>query len=152
MHMSIKGIKYSPQTGMMYRIYKNKQKPALGGHGDGYKRIQLNGQRYLQHRLAWYIIYGEWVEMIDHINGDKMDNRIDNLRPANKKVNALNQERHRQGKLAGVRFHKARTIRPYEAYTSRTKGKQYSLGYYDTEQEAHQVYLESERRCECSSN
>lgn len=64
----------------------------------GYIQIGLMGKMYLAHRLAWLYVHGEWTPHdTDHINGDKSDNRIANLRPAyrfqnegNKPRNALN--------------------------------------------------------------
>lgn len=52
--------------------------------------IQVSGTRYLAHRLAWMYVYGVMPSMIDHVNGDRSDNRIENLRPANKSTNNVN--------------------------------------------------------------
>ena len=49
----------------------------------GYLECQINGERYLLHRLAWFYVHGEWPpEEIDHINCLRTDNRIENLRLA----------------------------------------------------------------------
>jgi hypothetical protein len=55
--------------------------------------IQINVQRNLwyAHRLAWFFVHGEWPRYIDHINGDRSDNRIENLRSVTNAENHKNQ-------------------------------------------------------------
>jgi hypothetical protein len=58
---------------------------------NGYWRIQINRKRYLAHTLAWFYMTGKWAEhQIDHINGQRTDNRFVNLRPATNKENHEN--------------------------------------------------------------
>ena len=54
--------------------------PALTGKSRGYCTGSIFGHRVLAYRVAWAMHYGEWPEVIDHINGDRSDNRIVNLR------------------------------------------------------------------------
>lgn len=59
----------------------------------GYRYIGLNGHHYLAHRVAWFLTYGEWPkDQIDHINGNKSDNRICNLRDVGQIDNGRNQK------------------------------------------------------------
>src|SRR3990167_1974171 len=46
----------------------------------GYITVRIKRRAYRAHRLAWFITYGYWPKEIDHINRDKTDNRIENLR------------------------------------------------------------------------
>lgn len=49
----------------------------------GYRIIHVDGKQYYAHRIAWHLFHGKWPEgSLDHINGDKDDNRLVNLREA----------------------------------------------------------------------
>lgn len=62
----------------------------------GYRVIGINGVRHSAHRLAWLHVHGEWpAQNIDHINGDRSDNRIENLRDVSQQTNTLNRKRVR---------------------------------------------------------
>lgn len=75
----------------------------------GYRRAIIDGERYLEHRLAWFYVYGVWPEeQIDHLNGDRTDNRIANLRCVSNAENHRNLTlfRNNTSGVAGVRFDK----------------------------------------------
>lgn len=55
---------------------------AGGSVRDGYRRIEVFGRRYKEHRLAWFYMTGNWAPVIDHVNGVRSDNRWCNLRAA----------------------------------------------------------------------
>lgn len=75
-------LDYNEKTGKFYAgSGRNFGKEVGGFHGKGYLKIALDGVTYLAHRLAWLYVTGDWpFDVIDHINGDKKDNRIANLR------------------------------------------------------------------------
>jgi hypothetical protein len=106
---------------------------------DGYRRISFNDSKYLAHRLAWFYVYREWPQNnIDHINGNKDDNRIENLRDVTQGVNLQNMKKVRTTSgFVGV--HKGRRSK-YRARI-RVAGVQLNLGEYHTPEEAHQAYL-----------
>lgn len=84
---------YDPLTGIFaLRVdtLRRKKGETLGyPHKKGYIAISLGNDKYLAHRLAWFYIHGEWpTDQIDHINMNKTDNRLCNLRVAS---NAQNQ-------------------------------------------------------------
>jgi hypothetical protein len=59
----------------------------------GYLRTCVDGKNYLNHRLIWFYVHGEWPpDVIDHVNGNGGDNRLCNLRLANKSQNGVNRK------------------------------------------------------------
>lgn len=59
---------------------------------DGYLRIKVDGATVLAHRIVWKMINGDEPDYIDHINGDRADNRIENLRPVSSSENKSNEK------------------------------------------------------------
>jgi len=96
-HETLKDVlSYDRETGYFYRrkSFSNNCKVGekAGSHdGQGYIRIKVFGKKYKAHRLAWLYCYGYWPESIDHINRDRSDNRIVNLREADKTINGSNR-------------------------------------------------------------
>ncbi len=88
---------YDPETGI-FTHKLNKSHNAIAGqqaggvNNQGYWTISVDNKRYLAHRLAWLYMTGSWPELlIDHINGNRIDNRFCNLREANKSENGCNK-------------------------------------------------------------
>ncbi len=104
----------------------------------GYKYITTSGKQYRSHRLAWLYTYGEWPEIIDHINGDRGDNRIINLRSGNARLNSTNMKYHREGHLVGATYVPA--LKRYASALT-INGKIKGLGTYLTAEEAHGAYM-----------
>lgn len=136
-------LSYEPETGRFYWRIRRKRVTvgAAAGtlHHLGYVHIHVLGHKYLAHRLAWLYVHGEWPSgQIDHINGDRADNRLVNLRVTTQRQNTQNQAVHRAGRLFGCCYHK-----PKKRWIAkiRIQGRMTFLGYYDTEQEAHEAYL-----------
>lgn len=74
----------------------------------GYSTITFKGVKFLSHRLVYLLYYGYIPELIDHINGDKLDNRILNLRVCNKQENSCNAKISSMNTsgIKGVTWHK----------------------------------------------
>ena len=111
----------------------------------GYVTIGIKGRIYKAHRLAWLYVYGQWPNgLIDHINGDKADNRIANLRDVFADSNSQNvrksNSRNKSGFMGVIWFQNK-----WRASMS-VNGKSKWLGDYNTPEEAHQVYLEAKRK------
>ncbi len=113
------------------------------GTKDAYGYLVYNikrGQQFKVHRIIWKLIYGTEPKVIDHINGDKADNRIENLREGTLADNnrGFVTGRNRTLPMGVVRLSSGR-------YMGRTHigGKGRSCGTYDTPEEAHKAYLEA---------
>lgn len=63
----------------------------VGSFAHGYKTVMVDGKNWRIHRLVYLMHHGHLPKMIDHINNDRSDNRIENLREANDNQNAHNQ-------------------------------------------------------------
>lgn len=134
---------YSPDSGEFTRVKTqswNAKRGSIAGciGGNGYLRIHVNGKLHQSHRLAWLYMHGEFPENdIDHINGDRTDNRLLNLRAATRQENVRNtlmQKNNRTG-YKGVKKNGS-------GYSARImiNGVQLHLGTYPTPELAHSVY------------
>jgi len=102
----------------------------------GYEQTRILGVNYKCHQLAWIVFYKEIPSKdIDHINGDRSDNRISNLRLASKSLNARNTQRHRDG-LAGVVWDKSSQKWRAQIWC---KGKNICLGFSGCQTGAHVI-------------
>lgn len=124
---------YNPETGELWR-------EAGGPDERGYRHIQFQGSRHLEHRVAWFIFYGEWPsEFVDHINGNRSDNRISNLRLASCSENGLNRLRSKSNSsgFKGVSY-----IRRYKCWQAMisVNGRNKYLGRFATREEAADAY------------
>lgn len=110
----------------------------------GYVRVQARGRLWLAHRLVWAYVHGEWPRgQIDHINGDRADNRIANLRDVSPSVNRQNMRaatRMNKTGFLGVHIQDGR----YKAAIT-IDGKRTGLGSFGTGEEAHAAYLAKKR-------
>lgn len=140
-------LHYEVATGEFCRIQKTRGRLSTWGIGTitktGYRRIAIDGKRYLAHRLAWLYVHGSFpVEQLDHINGDRLDNRICNLREASQSQNLRNKKRTQSVNkyLKGAKF---------VAITGKWTAKivfnknTHHLGTFDTELEAHHAYAKA---------
>lgn len=142
----LRAMTYNPQTGI---FSWNKSRRGIRDKNNagcvtkrGYVNIYINNKKYLAHRLAWFYVHGEWpAEQIDHINGRKDDNSIDNLRLANGCENQLNRRkdcRNTSG-IKGVCWHK--NNKKWQAQTS-VNGKEYYLGQYTNIKDAERAVID----------
>jgi len=88
--------------GKVYRKTIEGLVPAKEHGNNGYVCVSHAGTLIKSHRLVWMLHYGYTPLLLDHVNGDTTDNRIENLREVTIRENAQNQQMHRDGKLSGV--------------------------------------------------
>lgn len=81
-------------------------KPAGCRDSKGYIRIRTNGAVWVAHRVIWKLVHGTDPDFIDHINGVRHDNRIENLRSVSQTENARNtqRKRHNTSGISGVHW------------------------------------------------
>ena len=113
----------------------------------GYRAVSINHVHYLMHRLAWLYVHGEWpAETIDHINRDRLDNRISNLRLATPSQQMSNHPpKNNITGLPGVTFHKGKKAKKRYSAKISVNRTTHSLGYFETPEEAHEVYKKAAR-------
>ena len=106
----------------------------------GYKRVKVNGKMMSLHRLVylfhnpdWDILDSSRDNQIDHINGNKLDNKIDNLRVVTNSQNQQNRSHHGGKPIRGICFHKRRSSSWQAQWTKNGKQKN---KYFKTESEA----------------
>lgn len=116
---------------------------------NGYEVISVCDQRTLSHRLAFFYVTGGWPPAdMDHIDGDRLNNRWANLRSCDRTTNAQNQRRPPKSKGSDLPLGVYRRSNlKHKCYSAsiRVDGKGLNLGYFHTAEEAHAAYLEAKR-------
>lgn len=145
-------VSYDPKSGV-FRWVKPGPKRVVGSvagslsQSTGYMVMAVNGVRMYQHRAAWMVSNGPIPQgaVIDHINGDRTDNRIINPRVGDRSLNLENQRVARTDSKSGLLgASRIRATGRYRADIS-VRGKRVLIGVYDTAEEAHAAYLRMKR-------
>jgi len=116
----------------------------IGRHSPTYRRLNLDATHYLSHRLIFKLVYGVDAEVVDHIDGDSLNNNLSNLRNVTQAVNSRNNKIscNNMTGYTGVYWIKRDCI----WRVSITKdGRQYNLGSYKNIDEAIMARKEKER-------
>lgn len=137
-----KTFNYDPETGIFIRRALQHSHVAQAGclGRSGYRQINLKSKIWYAHQLAWAYVHGCLPNCdIDHINGDKSDNRIANLRLATRSQNMQNtgMRSSNTSGYKGVHFYK-RTGQWIASI--RHNGKPIHLGYFSTPEDASFAY------------
>lgn len=120
---------------------------ASAGYTDqhGYVRVRVSGFTYAAHRLVWAYCRGEWpAGSIDHRNGDKSDNRIDNLRVLSPQHNSQNRSKARSDSTSGLIGAQKYKDRWRARIT--VEGKKVELGTFVTAKQAHYAYVKAKKK------
>lgn len=141
-YVELRGFKYSPQTGNVYRnpSVDRRRPPGVVRYtrADGYRSFQFYGNEILAHRAAFYIkrVLIPQDKEIDHINGSKIDNRWSNLRLVSTRENQQNKSVHRSGKKPGYYVSITGQFLAQINFNGKTK----YLGSFPNEEEASSIY------------
>ena len=128
---------YDPETGVFTRLSRK------GSHGSydkyGYLILKINKRQYKAHRAAWLYVYGEWpTDNIDHLNRNRKDNRIANLRDVPQSVNCKNTTRVPNPDTGVVGVYIDRTKGLKAKYATKKHGKTFR---FHTLTEALSLYI-----------
>lgn len=147
----LKMFRYDPEKGGLYYMVRPARRVRIGDrfgsiNGSGRRTGRLCDRNIYEHRLVWFFHHGDWPtkgKSIDHINGDYIDNRIENLREATQLENLQNKAAHR-GTRTGL-------TGAYPQYGGKfyakimKEGKSIHLGSFDTAEKAHDAYVEAKK-------
>ena len=119
------------------RILRNGEDRSTVTH-QGYRQLYVDGKCYLLHRLVFFYHHGYWPKVVDHIDGDRQNNRIENLQDCSMSENIAKAKLFKTNKTGhkGVSFNK-KSVK-YESYIWRDY-KRYYLGLHKTAEEAHKA-------------
>lgn len=136
-------VRYDQDTGVLLKrdlryTGEHWYSPKLTKSSEGYYRIYFGSQSYYVHRVIFALCFNIWDSSmrIDHIDGNKENNSISNLRLASPRENAQNRVQHRAGKLCGCHLNSGK----WRASIWLGKKRKH-LGYFDTEEQAHVAYV-----------
>ena len=138
-------LHYDAETGVLTWLV-SRGKATVGDvagavNSRGYLVVGLYGSLYVAHRLAWMWVYGKWPDSeIDHINCNRSDNRLVNLREATVSQNRANSSLRKKS-VSG--FKGVDLYKPTGRWRARVAYNklQHNLGYFATAEEAHAAYL-----------
>lgn len=123
----ISQLNYCPKTG----VFRRKRGKRVAGYvtSNGYLIIGLGYKRYYAHRLAWKLHYNQDPKFIDHLDGDRLNNSIENLRDVDRAKNQKNMKKPKTNTsgVVGVTFDKSRLKWMAQIQVNR---KNISLGRY----------------------
>ena len=143
-------LSYDPETGVFTwasnRLPQRIGQRAGSEHNDGYRKIRLDGRDYLEHRLAWLYVHGAFPKFdTDHINGNRCDNRICNLRDVPRATNMHNERKARANGSSG--FLGVSWVESRKKWRAKitANGKKKTIGEFNTPEAAHHAYLEAKR-------
>lgn len=109
-----------------------------------YYRIRLRRATYSAHRIAWLHHYGSWPDgMIDHKDGDGLNNSISNLRDVTPQINCQNQRKPQKRNKLGVLG--VRQLKDRFRADIRVGNRSFSLGLFSTVEEASTAYIKAKR-------
>lgn len=112
-------------------LYKLKNGKKVGSnHIKGYQHTKINGKQYLLHRLIYMMFNGYFPKEIDHINGNRSDNHIENLRPAIGGQNQQNSKIRKDNKSGAKNVYWFKELKKWKV-DIRFNGKRNYIGVFE---------------------
>lgn len=145
-------VRYEPDTGRFFRIKRDgsEVEKTLRAKGE-YLHLSIDYVQLRANRVAWALVHGVWPSgLVDHKNGDKNDNRIDNLRDVNNSINAQNRVSGNVRRVVDLPLGVYPQGKRYKAKIC-IDGVYTNLGVFTTPDEAAAAYLKF-RRENCPGN
>jgi len=136
------------QKACAHGVWNRRYAGAPAGMSDraGYVTIKIGRSGYKAHRLAWLYVNGVWpVSEIDHINGERGDNRIANLRECTRAENCQNKSAKRTSRASHIGVGWNSACNKWSAQIC-CNGKQYYLGVFKRQEDAARAYAEAKAR------
>lgn len=128
--------------GRFHYSYSDKSRRAVWNiRWYGYRRGTLKGKIYQEHKLIWLYYHGEWPTLqVDHLNGIRDDNRIENLRIVTDQENQFNRKsvKGSSSKYKGVSW--CQTVKKWLVNYTLNRGKSEAYGYFEDEVETAKAY------------
>jgi len=149
-------MRYDPNTGSLrwnrrghlqgHQCNRDREAGSISKQ-TGYRTVRVDHRLYQAHRVIWALVHGKWPDdHVDHINGDKLDNRFANLRSVPNAINRQNTRKARADSQTGVQGVGLDKRRGLFHARLRTDGRTRHLGYFANSDEAHAAYVAAKRR------
>lgn len=137
---------YDPMTGLFtWRI--GRANCCIGDivgtiHRTGYRHIKIDGRKYQSSNVVWLWVHGVWPDLIDHINGDRRDDRIFNLRLATESQNCANRPAMKNNKCGekGVHWRERDDRKGVWVAQIKFQGRVLHIGHYSAKEDAKLAY------------
>lgn len=143
---------YDKENGLLTRrtdhpIGRFKRGQVAGGVTNwGYVRVSIHNMSFMAHRITWLWVTGEWPkDTVDHIDGDRANNRWANLRDVSRRANAQNQRNAKKGNSTGLLgVSRSQQAGKFQA-SIYVQGRLRHLGTFDDSRQAHEAYIAAKR-------
>jgi HNH endonuclease len=142
-------LHYDPVTGEFRWVKSLNPKIHVGDIAgtlaNGYRKITIRGREYAAHQLAWLYMTGKWCSaLVDHRDGNRSNNRWDNLRHATPSQNSANRRMNRNNKCGFKGVIRAQSGRWCASIYK--NGRSRHLGTFSTPEAAHAAYMTEARK------
>jgi|694.fasta_scaffold28737_8 hypothetical protein len=143
-------LDYNLDTGIftwkVSKANRTKVGDVAGWSYNGYREIEINNKAYKAHRLAWLYVYGEMPKnLVDHIDGNRSNNKISNLREATYQENSENYKTPKTNKSGVKNVSWYKSLNKWVVSISIRKTKK-TVGYYDDLELAELVAIEARNK------